>query len=220
VDRPLRFGLGLGAVLLVGVLVEGASRTGVLHRERTFFGVMVVEKRGEYHRLIQGSTLQGAQAMSEDRRGEAITYFHRSSPIGEVFTALDRREAAPVAVLGMGAGTLASYGRARQEFVFFEIDPALIRVAWNPDYFTYLEDAERRGVRLDVVPGDGRLQLGKKADDHFGLIVVDALNSDALPPHLFTREAVALYLRKLAPGGVIAFHVSNRYLSLAPVLAT
>jgi SAM-dependent methyltransferase len=163
--------------------------------------------------------MQGCQRLEPEHRGEALSYYHRTGPIGAVLTRLEARDPPPpVAVIGLGVGTLASYGRQGQEVTFYEIDPAVIRIARDPALFSYLTDAEARGVKVNVLAGDGRLQLARAADGHFGLIVIDAFNGDAVPTHLLTREAVALYVCKLAPGGVVAFHVSNRWVKLAPVL--
>lgn len=218
-DRPIRFGLSVGAVLLAGYLVGGAlgGSDHILYRERNFFGISKVEKMGPFHRLVHGTTLHGMQLMGSS---EALTYFHRTSPIGELLSQLEEREQKPpLAFIGLGVGTLASYGQSDQEVVFYEIDPEIIRIARNPEYFTYISDAEERGVRLQIISGDGRLQLHKAAPAHYGVIVLDAFSSDAIPVHLLTREAVQLYLSKLQPGGVLAFHVSNRYLELDRVLA-
>ena len=136
-------------------------------------------------------------------------------------------EVRPMALIGLGTGTTASYSKPGQEFVFYEIDAKVKAIAENENYFSYLADAKTRGVKLDFVMGDARLSLDKpmsdpqgRADGHFRLIVVDAFSSDAIPVHLITHEALKLYVRKAAPDGVIAFHISNRYLDLEPVLAT
>jgi hypothetical protein len=217
-DRPIRFGLGVGAVLLVTSIIHGANEPALLHT-RSFFGVYKVEKSGNYHRLLHGTTLHGMQSIDEKRRDEALTYYHRTSPVGEILVDFERRDIKPpLAVIGLGVGTMASHAQPGQEIDFYEIDPAMVQIARNPEYFTYVTDAEKRGAKLQIILGDGRLQLGKAPDGHYGLIVVDAFNSDAIPTHLFTREAVQLFMRKLAPNGILAFHISNRYLKLAPVL--
>jgi hypothetical protein len=118
-------------------------------------------------------------------------------------------------VVGLGVGSLASYARSDQRWTFFEIDPAVERVARDPRYFTYLEDC---GGRCTVAIGDARVSLARSRPHQFGVIILDAFSSDAIPIHLLTREALALYLARLAPGGVIALHISNLHLSLSPVL--
>jgi spermidine synthase len=129
------------------------------------------------------------------------------------------RPPASVAVCGLGAGALAAYARPGQHWTFYELDPAVVRVALDPALFTYLRDHFPDPAARDIVTGDARQRLRAAPDGAYDLIVLDAFSSDAIPVHLLTREAAALYLRKLAPDGVLAFHVSNRYLDLVPVLA-
>jgi SAM-dependent methyltransferase len=120
-----------------------------------------------------------------------------------------------VGVAGLGVGTVAAYAEPGQEFVFFEIDPEVVRIARNPDWFTFLADC-RGDVR--VVVDDARLALSREPDAGLDLLVVDAFTGDSVPTHLLTREAVALYGRVLAADGVIALHVSNKYLDFVPVV--
>lgn len=124
-----------------------------------------------------------------------------------------------VAVIGLGSGTMASYARKGDEYTFFEIDPVVARFASEPTVFRYLTDAQARGARVRIVLGDGRLNIVKEPDGAFGLIVLDAFSSDSIPVHLLTREALEMYLTKLRPDGVVAFHVSNRYFDLRPIFA-
>jgi hypothetical protein len=157
--------------------------------------------------------------LARQRLHEPITYYHRTGPVGQLFESLNGpRGDRPAAFIGLGTGTLASYARPGQEVHYYDIDVEVERLARNPTYFTFLQDSRRRGVRLDVVLGDARLRLREAPDGHYGLIIVDAFSSDAIPIHLITREALQLYLQKLAPDGVLAVHISNRYLDLEPVL--
>jgi hypothetical protein len=154
---------------------------------------------------------------------EAQTYFHRTGPIGQVLEGYrDQLAGRSVGVIGLGSGTLLSYSQQGQKWTYFEIDPLVQRVAYNPEYFTYVRDAIDRGVQVDVVLGDARLKLEERAQngppDKFALLVVDAFSSDAIPLHLITREALAIYLQNLAEDGLLVFHISNRYLDLEPVL--
>jgi hypothetical protein len=154
---------------------------------------------------------------------EPQTYFHRTGPIGQVFeTYRDHLANRHVAVIGLGSGTLASYGQPGQEFTYYEIDPLVKRIAYDSRYFTYVPDAVERGVKLDVVMGDARVKLEERSRQNpapkIALLVIDAFSSDAIPVHLITEEAVDIYLRNLAEDGMIAFHISNRYLDLEPVL--
>src|SRR5262249_13384494 len=123
-----------------------------------------------------------------------------------------------VAVVGLGIGTLAAYSGKQQRLTFFELNPTDARIARDPRFFTYLRDCEERGVILNIVLGDARLQLQRTADQ-YGIIVLDAFSSDTIPIHLLTREAVGIYLDHLRENGILAFHISSRYFRLAPVLA-
>ncbi len=154
---------------------------------------------------------------------EAQTYFHRTGPVGQVLEGYrDRLAGRSVGVIGLGSGTLVTYGQPGQTWTYFEIDPLVQRIAYDPEYFTYVRDALDRGVRVDVVLGDARLKLEERTQngppDKFALLVVDAFSSDAIPLHLITREALAIYLQNLAEDGLLVFHISNRYLDLEPVL--
>jgi len=122
-----------------------------------------------------------------------------------------------IGVIGLGAGSMAPYAQAGERWTFYDIDPSVLRIAQDPDYFTFLERSAAAETQL--VEGDARLRLREAADGGYDLLVLDAFSSDAIPVHLITREALELYLLKLAPGGMLAFHISNRYLDLEPVLA-
>jgi spermidine synthase len=123
-----------------------------------------------------------------------------------------------VAIVGLGAGTLACYAMPGQRWTFYEIDPAVTRIANDPQFFTYLYDCRALGIEVDVVEGDARLRLGDAPEHAYGLIILDAFSSDAVPVHLLSREAIRLYRSKLAEGGLLAFNLSNRYLDLEPVM--
>jgi SAM-dependent methyltransferase len=143
------------------------------------------------------------------------SYYHRSSPIGQWFTAREGAAARSIALVGLGTGTMAAYGRPGDRLDFYEIDPEVVELARDPRYFTYLTDAR---APTEVVLGDARLRLAA-SERSYDVIVLDAFGSDAIPTHLMTREAVELYLQRLRPGGVIAFHISSRTFDLAPPLA-
>lgn len=216
-ERPLRFGLGLGAVMLAGGLAF--SRGDVLAVDRSFFGVLqvVYDSQAGFHRLQHGSTIHGIQSLDPVRRLEPLSYYGRTGPLGDLFEQrLPATEQRKVAVVGLGTGTILCYGQAGEEWVFYEIDPVVERIARDPRYFTYFRDCPARGR---VVIGDGRTTLAAAAAGAFDLIILDAFSSDAIPVHLLTREALALYRDKLAEGGILAFHISNRHLDLGPVLA-
>jgi spermidine synthase len=217
-ERPIRFGLGVGAILVAHAWCADAG-SGVLHRERSFFGALKVGSNERYHLLVHGHTVHGMQSRDSDRHREPLTYYHRTGPIGQVFETFSGPKAkGHVALIGLGPGTLACYAERGQKFTFYEIDPAVVHIARDAHYFTYLKDAEQRRVELEIVLGDARIRLAEAADGQYGLLVVDAFSSDAIPVHLLTREALALYSAKLGEGGILAVHISNRYVDLEPVL--
>ncbi|MEN6498838.1 MAG: fused MFS/spermidine synthase [Thermoguttaceae bacterium] len=215
--RPRGFGLGVAAILVIGFL--GSHRLDhLIHIERSFFGICQIKDSpfNNVRMLVHGSTNHGVQSLDPDRRTQALSYYCTTGPIGQVFDALaETKHWRKIGVIGLGTGTLASYGRQGQEFTFFEIDPAVARIAQNPQYFTFLRDTP---AQVRIVLGDARLTLADEPDGQFDLLVLDAFSSDAIPMHLLTREALALYLRKLTAEGVLALHISNRYLDLGPLV--
>jgi len=191
-----------------------------LHIERNYYGVLRV-KQGQldpgdpdtrYRSLVHGAILHGEQYLGEKYRHAATTYYQVSSGIGRTLLALQGRPL-KVGVIGLGAGSLAVYASAGDTYRFYDINPAVPRIAHA--YFTYLDDASGK---VEVVLGDARLSLESEAPQRFDVLAIDAFTGDAIPVHLLTVEAVGEYLRHMAPSGVIAFHVSNRFLDLKPVL--
>jgi hypothetical protein len=216
--RPVSFAVTVGVMLLVGPWASDSGER-VLHAERTFFGVyrVSVDRSGSYHGLAHGTTLHGMQALTAGREQEPLTYFHRSGPFGQAFERIPRLATVPeVAVVGLGVGTLGTYSTAGQRWTFYEIDPAVERIARDERYFSYLRQC---GNRCTVVLGDARLSLANARPQQYGLIVLDAFSSDAIPIHLLTSEAVSVYLSHLAPEGVIGLHISNRHVTLNTILA-
>jgi spermidine synthase len=215
---PMRFAASVATMLLAGSLVANAQWEP-LYVSRTFFGVYRVSKdtTGEYRKLVHGTTMHGMQAIDPARQDEPLMYYHRQGPIGQAFAALPTAATqGDIAAVGLGVGSLAAYRKPGQQWTFYEIDPEVERIARTDQYFTYLRAC---GDGCRVVLGDARLSLARAPQHGYGLMILDAFSSDAIPIHLMTREAVGLYLSRLAPGGVLAFHISNRHLNLAPVLA-
>jgi hypothetical protein len=216
--RPLRFGLALAAICGAGLMhVQDGER--VVYNVRSFYAVhTVTDHPPSLRTLSHGSTVHGAQDLAPGRRHEPLTYYSRTGPIGDVMAAWrGRSQLQHVGVVGLGTGALATYSAPRERWTFFEIDAVVVDIARDRGLFTYLGDA--RGD-VDIIVGDARRTLTNAAEGAFGLLVLDAFSSDVIPAHLLTREALALYLRKLASGGLIAFHISNRYLDLEPVIAS
>ena len=214
----VRFAASIAAILLAGTLSE--SQFGrVVYAARTFFGVyrVRVDEAHGYRFIFHGTTLHGMQSLDPLRSNEAVSYFHRTGPIGQIFAAVPQASlASDVAVVGLGVGVLATYRAPSQQWTFYEIDPIVERIARNEDYFTYLRNC---GERCTVVIGDGRVSLARAEAHKFGVIMLDAFSSDAVPMHLMTKEAMALYLSKLATGGVVVLNISNIHLSFSSVLA-
>jgi hypothetical protein len=189
---------------------------------RNFFGTLVAthDPRTGISQLYHGTIIHGTQDLTSPmtRARPLHPCFGISSGIGRLFAMLQQKPPRVVGVVGLGAGTLACYGHAGQHWIYYEINPAVLRVARNPNYFTYLTDAEHRGVAIETVLGDARLSINRSPVIH-DLLVIDAFTSDAIPIHLVTRQALKLYLSKVAPDGLISFHVSNPFVDLTPVLA-
>jgi hypothetical protein len=208
---PAVFALGVSALFVLATFGHTS-----LHTERTFYGVLrVVEGPRHQHVFVHGTTIHGIESFAPGRLDVPLSYYSRTGPIGQVFTELGPRLHA-VGAVGLGSGALAAYGRPGERYTFYELDPAVARIASSPRWFTYLRDS-RAAVR--IVVGDGRLRLATAPAHAYDLLVLDAFSSDSVPVHLLTREAVELYLSKLRPDGLVAFHVTNRYLDLEPVVA-
>ncbi len=211
--RPLAFALGM-AIVLAGTLHPAFD---AVLTERTFFGVVRVEAEGDRHVLVHGTTVHGWQDRRPGHAREPQNYYHSTGPVGDIFSAYGAHTTTDrIAVVGLGTGTLAAYGRRGQTLTFYEIDPAVVDIASDPRLFSYLRDS---AADVDVVLGDGRLRLADAPDRSYDMILLDAFSSDAVPVHLMTSEAVELYRSKLAPGGLLVFHISNRHVRLEPVLA-
>jgi spermidine synthase len=213
--HPIRFALGTAAIFIGATLGRGEDKS-LLFRGRSFFGVYRVMAYPKHHALQNGTTTHGGQSIYPQFATEPLTYYHRDGPLGQSFASLMRKNPdRHVAIVGLGTGTIACYGHSNEKWTFYEIDPLIERIAFNPKYFSYLRDCP---PAKRIVLGDARLSLQQAPDSSYDFIILDAFSSDAIPVHLMTREALQLYLRKLAPGGSIAFHISNRYLNLEPVL--
>jgi hypothetical protein len=218
-QRPIRFALGLAAVMLASVFYTGVTdRT--LSVVRNFFGTtrVTTDSRGAINSLYSGNTVHGRQFVEQSRACEPLSYHHDNGPLGQVMAVFNAAPAKPrVAVIGLGSGAMVAYSRPTQEWTFYEIDRDVINLARNSQSFTYLQNCANGSQ--SVIEGDARLNLQNVQDGHYGLIVLDAFSSDAIPIHLVTQQALDLYLSKLAEGGIMAFHISNRSLDLKPILA-
>jgi spermidine synthase len=215
--RLLRLGLMVAAGLVIAVKVGGYA-DGALVRERNFYGALKVSQVGSGDAamlmLSNGPIRHGTEFIAPDKSRVATTYYSPDSGVALAVRLMQKR-ADRVGIIGLGTGTLASYGRRGDFYRFYELDPAVIEIA-NTE-FRYLRECP---CRMEVVPGDARLALEREAPQDFDVFVVDAFSGDSIPVHLLTREAFALYYRNLKPDGILVVNVTNRYLNLSPVVET
>jgi SAM-dependent methyltransferase len=186
---------------------------------RNFYGVLRVNdipagaERPAMRQLRNGTIVHGAQILDVNRRDAPTTYFGPQSGAGIALRLLRQRGPIRVGVIGLGVGTLASYGRKGDRYTFYEINPLVIDLAK-----TQFDFVTQSAAQIDIIPGDARLSLERQSPQQFDVFLVDAFSGDAIPVHLLTREALELYFRHLKPQGVLAIHVSNRFLDLPPVV--
>ncbi|MGA8653820.1 MAG: fused MFS/spermidine synthase, partial [Xanthobacteraceae bacterium] len=219
--RPFKAAFAIAIALAMVRLYPGdEARTQTL---RSFFGVhKIYDTPNEAYRvLMHGTTVHGAQRLADDKgkpivgRPEPLTYYHANSAMAQVIRAVRKRKGAlRVAVIGLGSGTLACYVEPGDEWRFFEIDPAIVAIARDRPRFGFVRAC---APQVPIVLGDARLTLAREPDQSYDLIIVDAYSSDAIPIHLATREAMAIYKSKIAPDGVVALHLSNANLALDDV---
>jgi SAM-dependent methyltransferase len=221
----LRWGRASIAVFLVAVVALGVqlSRT---YREnaadlrvmvRNFYGVLNVRDSGEgpdaMRVLSHGTIIHGKQFLEDAKRDLPTTYYGVTSGVGLAILDARRRGPMRLGVVGLGAGTLAAYGRSGDLVRFYDINPQVVQLARTE--FSFLKDS---AAKVEVALGDARLSLEREPSQNFDVLALDAFSSDAIPVHLLTVEAFRAYLRQLKPGGILAVHISNRYLDLAPVV--
>jgi len=217
----------IAALVALGLILIRVypSDDGRVETVRSFFGVhkIAVTANGQYHVLMHGTTIHGAEKFLENDgtpvkgRPEPISYYYKDGGMGRAIAAIRERKGGPirVAVIGLGAGTLACHSVAGEDWKYFEIDQTMVDTARDPKYFTYVSACD---PNMKPVIGDARLTFAKEKDGTYDLIIVDAYSSDAIPIHLATEEAMAIYKAKLAPQGAVVMHVSNRHLELASVI--
>jgi hypothetical protein len=207
---------------LVAIALAVAAGVGgaptLIRLDRSFYGAYRVDQpQPGLHVLHSGTTIHGRETFSGPLEGEPLSYYHRAGPLGEVIESLQREHPSlRIGAVGLGAGAIAAYGRASDTYRFFEIDPTVVSIARDPASFTFLADSP---ASIEVRVEDGRLGLETMPSEAFDVLVLDAFSSDAVPVHLLTVESLATSMRTVAPGGVIAVHVSNRFLDLEPIVA-
>ncbi|MBI5208715.1 MAG: fused MFS/spermidine synthase [Elusimicrobia bacterium] len=204
---------GIAVLLWAAASTARAKRAEYTFILRNFYGTFKVSERDGLRILSHGTTIHGTQYLDPKKAAEPLSYYHQRSPIGEVFRLFGSR-LKDVAVVGLGTGSLASYGRRGSAVTFYELDPDVVSIA--RERFSYLSLSP---AKVSVVLGDARLSLEQAAGASHDIIILDAFSSDAIPTHLLTREAFELYFRRLAPGGLILCHISNKNIDFWPVLA-
>ena len=216
-SNAIQFGTGIAAVALF-TFFRAARSEKVIYRDRSFYGAYRVQRTaGPANFLVHGTTIHGAQFQDSARRTIPVTYYHPHGPVGQLFAALrDRFPQKRIGVVGLGTGSLDCYSKPGEDWTFFEIDPVVAKISGQSGYFTYLRYC---AVHPRIVFGDARLTLAHQPSKRFGLLVIDAFSSDAIPVHLLTRQAFALYRRVLDDDGILFVHISNQHLDLAPVVA-
>lgn len=219
------------ALVLVMIVAAALAQADhrVVHAERSFFGAHKVMETddGAYRYLVHGTTIHGAQRLL-DAAGKQIlmpapaTYYNAAGPIarGIAVARTSLAEAGRdfnVGIVGLGAGSLACYAQGSEHWRHFEIDPAVVQIATQPRYFSFLS---RCTSSPDIVIGDARLTVARERAASFGYLVIDAFSSDTIPIHLLTSEALQIFIDKLDPDGIVAIHISNRHLDLESSLAS
>jgi spermidine synthase len=222
-SRMMRGALGCLLVIIAAIVLWGQwaawDREQGIVNERNFYGVVSVKERypgdpGLWGlALYHGNTLHGYQHLAEAKRNLPTAYYAPGSGVGRALHVAGQSGPIRVGVVGLGVGTLAAYGRPGDTYRFYEIDPLVIRLAQQ--HFTFLQQCP---AAWQIVPGDARLSLEREPDQQFDVLILDAFSGDTIPVHLLTSEAFAIYLRHVRPGGVIAAHVSSRYVDLIPVV--
>lgn len=213
----------LSAVLAVLIFWNMNADPRTVVSKRNFFGLLSIkiDKSSNSCQLWDGCTMHGEESLDPQKLNIPCSYYSRQGPLGELMLELSRcgSKDVPYAVIGMGTGTAAAYAQPGQPVLYYELNPAVIDIATNPFYFTFLYEAKKRKSDLQITAGDGRLKIKSAPDKYLDLIIIDAYSSDSIPTHLLTQEALNLYLSKLTDKGTIAFHVTNTYYDLKPVLA-
>ncbi len=201
-------------VMLFNPLVSWRSFSNSIDVMRNYYGVIIVSDKDDVRFMTHGVTTHGGQALKPEKRFYPFSYYGTTSPLSDTFKTsyMTSKRPKDIAVIGLGVGSIACYyNKPERHFDYFEIDPNVIAVAKNPQYFTYLSDC---GVKYNIIEGDGRLMMTKEPDKKYDMIVVDAFTSDNIPLHIITKEAVAIYKSKLKEDGILIFHISNRFFRL------
>ena len=217
--RRFRFALAL-AVLIFGYrlalppLFEDDAEE--LYVGRNFFGIkrVVFDVDSNMRKLLHGDTMHGLESLDPALAGQPLSYYHETGPVGDVMKMMSERPNQHIGVVGLGTGSIAGYTQPNRRITFFDVDPQVYTIAQG--FFTFLRRCDKN---CEVVIGDGRLSIEKAGNHEFDLLILDAFDSDSIPAHLVSREAIRTYLSKLKPDGLLLFHVSNRFMDVESLVA-
>jgi len=216
--RVFRFALAMAVLLMTyhSVLPQFYGNSQFIFTTRDFFGVKGVkfDALTNSRRLLHGDTLHGLESLDTELVGHPLSYYHETGPVGDVMKMLSGRTDQRIGVVGLGTGSMAGWMAPHRHITFFDIDPQIYDIAST--FFTFLG---RCAQNCDVVLGDGRLSIERTNDGTFDMLMLDAFNSDSIPAHLVSREAIQMYLAKLKPDGLLMFHVSNRYMDVEGLIS-
>jgi SAM-dependent methyltransferase len=203
-------------VVALGVMGFRDATVGSILFRRSFYGAVHVDEVDGFRQLVHGTTTHGYQFIDKNNEDVATSYYTRNGPLGQTIIAQAATLNGPrqIGVLGLGTGTVATYLAPGDRLTYYEIDKKIVEIATDPKLFTFVS---KRKSAIDIVIGDGRKAIAGRTDT-YDLLVIDAFSSDAIPTHLLTTEAVELYRSRLKPNGILAVHISNRYLDLEPVV--
>lgn len=218
-EAPFSFLVAVTLIFLTHPAYDWSALQRTLLIDRNFFGVSKVNDSpdGNTRIFMHGTTIHGAQALHDPYKMIPLTYFHPKGPAGDAFSLLKNRPGPQkISVLGLGTGSVACYTAPDRHFDFYEIDPAVIRIAEDKTLFTYLSDC---GSPYKIIPGDGRLKMKDSENHSYDMIFLDVFSSDSIPAHIVTREAFEIYFSKLKDNGFILINISNRHLDLRPLLS-
>jgi spermidine synthase len=206
------------AAIVVAICVMGFrdATTGSIVFRRSFYGAVHVDEADGFRQLVHGTTTHGYQFIDPAKHDIATSYYTRSGPVGKALVTQAEAQNTPrhLGVIGLGTGTIATYLQPEDRLTYYEIDKKIVDIATDPQYFTFVP---KRRDAIDIVIGDGRKAISTSTET-YDLLAIDAFSSDAIPTHLLTTEAVRVYRSRLKAGGIIAIHISNRYLDLEPIV--
>ncbi len=214
-----RFSFSISITLCFFLASHATSSDSILHRERSFYGNHIISENtsGSHRMLHHGITMHGIQNSNTKLAHIPGAYYHPSGPAGQIFIYFNDKPS-NIGVIGLGIGSLPTYLTDVQTLTFFEIDPTVIRIAENTDYFSFISKARERGVTVNIIEGDARLTMNKEENQSYDLLVVDAFTSGTIPMHLITQQAIQLYSDKIKDNGLIMFNISNHYLDFTHIL--